>query len=70
MWLSRALITLALIDGGLGLQLAGQSKGACAAYDVVCFGWPGLGLGLGCGGSDGSEMMDIEWEDRIEARIG
>ena len=35
MWVGRALITLAFINGGLGLQLAGEHGGKLAAYGVV-----------------------------------
>jgi hypothetical protein len=35
MWVGRALITLAFINGGLGLQLAGEHSGKLAAYGVV-----------------------------------
>ena len=35
MWFGRALITLAFINGGLGLQLAGEHGGGLAAYGVV-----------------------------------
>jgi hypothetical protein len=35
MWVARALITLAFVNGGLGLQLADQSTGGLAAYGVV-----------------------------------
>lgn len=35
MWIGRALITLAFINGGLGLQLAGEHGGNVVAYAVV-----------------------------------
>jgi hypothetical protein len=35
MWIGRAIITLAFINGGLGLQLAGEHGGALIAYGVI-----------------------------------
>lgn len=34
-WYGRALMILAVVNGGLGLQLAGNSKGGTIAYSVV-----------------------------------
>lgn len=50
MWIARILLTLAFINGGLGLQLAGQSTGAYAAYGVVAgvlwLAWVGITFGI------------------------
>ena len=57
MWVGRALITLAFINGGLGLQLTGEHDGKLAAYGVVAalvwlawmaitFFWPASGKRL------------------------
>jgi hypothetical protein len=34
-WLGRTIITLGMINGGLGLQLSGEGSGKIAAYSVV-----------------------------------
>jgi hypothetical protein len=46
MWAARAILTLAFINGGLGLALAGSETGEKAAYGVVAalvwLGWMGI----------------------------
>jgi catechol-2,3-dioxygenase len=57
MWVGRVIITLAFINGGLGLQLAGEHGGKVIAYGVVAaliwvawmgitFFWPNKGKRL------------------------
>lgn len=39
-WYGRALVTLGIINGGLGLRLSDNTKGGEIAYGVVaCFMW-------------------------------
>jgi hypothetical protein len=35
LWLGRIVVTLGMINGGLGLQLAGATKSAIIAYAVI-----------------------------------
>jgi hypothetical protein len=57
MWAGRSIITLAFINGGLGLQLAGEHGGKVVAYGIIAaliwlawmgitFFWPGKGKRL------------------------
>lgn len=46
MWVGRALITLAFINGGLGIQLQGEGGGKLIAYGIlaalVWLAWVGI----------------------------
>jgi hypothetical protein len=46
MWAARAIITLAFINGGLGLDLSDKGTGAKAAYGVIAaiiwLAWMGI----------------------------
>jgi uncharacterized membrane protein len=46
MWVARAMITLAFVNGGLGLALSGSGTGEKAAYGVVAalvwLAWMGI----------------------------
>lgn len=35
LWIGRTMITLGIINGGLGLQLAGASRSSTIAYSVI-----------------------------------
>lgn len=65
-WLGRAIITLGMINGGLGLQLTGVSTGSYIAYGVVVglfwLLWMGIDIWATFKGPKEQKMME---KDRI-----